>query len=70
MATDLMTALVERSLRTLPFSRTERNGSTMAISLRSARESMALAVASRVATVSGSPRQMRVSILPPSAPSA
>ena len=42
MATDLMTALVERSLRTLPFSRTERNGSTMAISLRSARESMAL----------------------------
>ena len=46
MATDLMTALVERSLRTLPFSRTDRKGSTMAISLRSASESMALAVAS------------------------
>ena len=46
------------------------NGSTMAISRRSASSVTARPVLSSVATVPGSARQMRVSILPPSRPRA
>ena len=49
---------------------TDMNGSTMAISRRSASSLTARPVLSRVATVPGSDRQMRVSILPPSRPRA
>ena len=53
---------------TLPPSRTERKGSTRAMSLRAASSVTAFADASKVATVPGSVRQTRVSILPPSSP--
>ena len=57
-------------LTTRPPSRVERNGSTIAMTRCSASSVTASALASSVATVPGSSRQMRVSILPPSMPRA
>src|SRR6478735_2640457 len=55
-------------LTTRPPSRVDRNGSTIAMRRRCASAVTASALAWSVATVPGSSRQMRVSILPPSSP--
>ena len=70
IATDRTTASVDRSLRTRPSTRRDRNGSTIAISPCPASSLTARPQASRVATVPGSSRSIRQSILPPSKPAA
>src|SRR6476660_9667326 len=62
---DLITASADRSLRTLPSTRVDMNGSSIAIRPCDARSSIARAHASSVATVPGSPRSMRHNIFPP-----
>ena len=63
MCTDLITA--SRSLRTLPLTRLDMNGSSMAIRPCAASSSTAVAQAVMVATVPGSSRAMRHNIFPP-----
>ena len=70
MCTDLITASGERSLTTRPssFASSTTNGSTMAISSARLSSVTARPHRSRVATVPGSSRSIRASILPPSSP--
>ena len=67
---DLIADSGSSRLTTRPSRRSERKGSTMAISPSSASSVTARALASSVATVPGSSSAMRVSILPPSRPLA